>query len=318
MSNALTTKTPLATRQFNLIDQWHRHLDVLVASEEVSSDTASAYKYSVKLFQDWWSVKGGSVQSLEENTVQSWVASMRGKGLSVSTRRVRLAGLRSLCSWLKLKGHIATDPTAGVKAGKQARVKRHKRPSLNLAESKKLLSLSSLTKRDRAMVWLFLFTAARSVELWRAKIEDLQEEDGELVLYVHGKGRTESEKEPLYLANPNAQKVLREYLAELKERGCFTGSLFVTEQKFDGKPRAISRRTLRHIMKSALRAAFGESTAVSTHGLRHTAALNALANGADLQDVQGMLRHSDINTTMIYVKETERRAKAAERKISYA
>ena len=44
----------------------------------------------------------------------------------------------------------------------------------------------------------------------------------------------------------------------------------------------------------------------SAHSLRHTAATLALLNGKKLANVQQTLRHSNINTTMIYAHALER------------
>lgn len=315
-TSLITTETSIAPAR-NVVTEWENHLDLLTNTEELSADTAAVYKRAVARFRDWLQGRGPAVEGVQEQIVREWVAWMKDQGWAVSTRQVMLASLRSFCGWLKGQGIIATDPTAGVKAGKQSRATRHKRDSLTDEQAGNLLKLASLSARDRALIWLMLHTAARGIELCRARIEDLREQDGDLVLYVQGKGRTESDLEPLYIASPDAQKAIRDYLAELAERGHRAGPLFATERNFGGKPRGISRRTLRQIAKDALRKADIDVGSITTHSLRHTAITKALENGAELRDVQRMARHADINTTLIYVHEGERRERAAERKIRY-
>jgi site-specific recombinase XerD len=317
MSEALITTQSTIVLARNFVAEWEAYLDLLANTEEISADTAAVYKRGVARFREWLEQRAPGANGMQEQVVREWVAAMREKGWTVSTRQVMLASLRSFCGWLKAQGLASTDPTAGVKAGKQSRANRHKRDSLTDEQAGKLLRLASLTARDRALVWLMLHTAARGIELCRARIEDLREEEGDLVLYVQGKGRTESDKEPLYIASPDAQRAIRDYLAELAERGHRSGALFVTEREFGGKPRGISRRTLRQIGKGALRAAGIDEATVTTHSLRHKAITKALENGAELRDVQTMARHADINTTLIYVHESARRERAAERMISY-
>jgi len=137
-----------------------------------------------------------------------------------------------------------------------------------------------------------------------------------MVLYVLGKGS--NEKEPLVIAGKPARAALMDYLAELAEAGHKKGALFATERKFGGQRRAVSRRTLRQIVKEAMERAgiIGDFTK-TTHSLRHTAAITALQNGADVRQVQKMPRHSSIETTEIYVHEKRRIEEAAERFISY-
>lgn len=312
----ITTESALAPAR-NFIAEWEAHLDLLANTEEISADTAAVYKRGVARFREWLQGKAPGVDGVQEQVVREWVAAMKEKGWTVSTRQVMLASLRSFCGWLKAQGIASTDPTAGVKAGKQSRAKRHKRDSLTDEQAGKLLKLASLSMRDRALVWLMLHTAARGIELCRARIEDLREEGSDIVLYVQGKGRTESDKEPLYIASPDAQQALRDYLSELAERGHRSGPLFATERNFNGKPRGISRRTLRQIGKDALRRAGIDEAKITTHSLRHKAITKALENGAELRDVQTMARHADINTTLVYVHEGARRERAAERMISY-
>lgn len=312
----ITTETTIAPAR-NLVAEWENHLSLLANTEEISADTAAIYKRGVAKFRAWLEERSPGVEGVQEQVVREWVAAMKEKGWTVSTRQVMLASLRSFCAWLKVQGIVGTDPTAGIKAGKQSRAKRHKRDRLTDEQAGNLLKLASLSARDRALVWLMLYTAARSVELYRARIEDLREEEGDLVLYVQGKGRGEDDKEPLYIAAPEAQQAVREYLAELAERGHRIGALFTTERTFEGKPRGISRRTLRWIVKQALRKAGIDEASITTHSLRHTAITSALSHGAELRDVQTMARHAHIDTTLIYVHEGQRRERAAERMISY-
>ena len=54
---------------------------------------------------------------------------------------------------------------------------------------------------------------------------------------------------------------------------------------------------------------------ITPHSLRHSAATIALEHGAPLHQVQDMLRHADIQTTMLYTHNKERITNAAEHRI---
>ena len=47
------------------------------------------------------------------------------------------------------------------------------------------------------------------------------------------------------------------------------------------------------------------SKSVSPHIIRHTTATMAMNNGMPVQDIQKLLGHSNINTTMIYAEASE-------------
>lgn len=60
------------------------------------------------------------------------------------------------------------------------------------------------------------------------------------------------------------------------------------------------------------------SATITAHSLRHTAATIALRNGAELMEVKQLLRHANVNTTLIYVHELEREKNRSEEIIAEA
>ena len=67
---------------------------------------------------------------------------------------------------------------------------------------------------------------------------------------------------------------------------------------------------LEHLKAAKLYRLIDEQTGnirpISPHSLRHTAASLALENGAELHQVQQMLRHADIQTTELYTHHKDR------------
>jgi integrase/recombinase XerD len=66
--------------------------------------------------------------------------------------------------------------------------------------------------------------------------------------------------------------------------------------------RAISRKTVWHLIKTYATKAGLDARRIKPHILRHSFATHLLAGGADLRVIQEMLGHADIATTQIYTK----------------
>ena len=66
------------------------------------------------------------------------------------------------------------------------------------------------------------------------------------------------------------------------------------------------------MVKANLRSAGIDSPRLTAHSLRHTAATTMIIAGVALTQVQQVLRHVNINTTMIYNNAVERMKNRAE------
>ncbi|MBV9358397.1 MAG: tyrosine-type recombinase/integrase, partial [Chloroflexi bacterium] len=122
--------------------------------------------------------------------------------------------------------------------------------------------------RDRALLGLLGLQALRTVEITRANVEDLQLHGDSWALLVHGKYH-----DRLVFLRPDVANAVRSYLAA---RGTMApdelgDALIVAEGNFVRGHR-LSRRGVRHIVDSYLRAANIKRPHVSNHVLRHTSA----------------------------------------------
>jgi integrase/recombinase XerD len=161
--------------------------------------------------------------------------------------------------------------------------------------------------------WLSLmgYTAARTVEVNRVDLADMRTEKGRLVLYVIGKGHIEADA-VIVVANHKAENALYDWLAI---RGNQPGLLF-TSLSDRSRGQRLGLRSLRGIVKDYFKAA-GVRGNKTTHSLRHTAISKAILKGAPVQKVQSMVRHKNIDTTMIYYHEVDRLTNPAEDFIDY-
>ena len=68
----------------------------------------------------------------------------------------------------------------------------------------------------------------------------------------------------------------------------------------------LTTKSISRIIKAHLTAAGLVSDRITAHSLRHTAATEALKAGATIQETQQFMRHTNINTTLIYAHNLEK------------
>ncbi len=163
---------------------------------------------------------------LGNDAIKQWLAALQEEGQSVKTISVWLSGVRAFFRWMLEQKLIVADPTAGIHAGTliNGNRRRHKRDALTPEEVGRLLTLDSLSKRDRALIYLMLYTGAKGIEIHRAKIEDIRMEGDELIIFIQGRGKgPHDEKTRLVIARKPASDAVIDYLSELAEVGHESG-----------------------------------------------------------------------------------------------
>lgn len=239
---------------------------------------------------------------------------MLAAGHKPSTVQTYLTAVKLFFKWLEQEG-IYKNITVNVKGVKIN--KGHKKDYLTTNQSKNLLqSIDTATlkgKRDYAMILLMLTAGLRTIEVSRADIKDMQPKGDNMVLYVQGKGR--DEKSDYVKIAPQVEKAIREYL-QARKPGSKDEALFVSTS--NNKSSRLTTRSVRGVVKDHLTAAGYESDRLSAHSLRHTAGTLNILSGGTLDETQQLLRHSNINTTMIYLHNLERDNNNSENRIADA
>jgi integrase/recombinase XerD len=300
-----------AERLQALMPAWTADLAQRVAAQEISQDTANGYRRGASKFFTWL-----AAQQPTGEAIRAWKADLLKSGTRPASVNAWLAGLRSFFGWLAQVGQIPFNPAEQIKgATRKGTKKRHSRQALTDNEARRLLAQpDKSTKagtRDYAILALMLYTAARTIEVHRADVNDLTTQGGKLVLLVQGKGHTEKD-DMLVLIGP-AENALRDWLAV---RGKQAGALFTSlSNKSQGE--RLSRSSLREIIKAYFAAAGIHGANKTTHSLRHTAISAAIRHGAPAEKVRGMSRHASLDTLMIYYHENDRIEDPAEQYINY-
>lgn len=158
-------------------------------------------------------------------------------------------------------------------------------PGLDLAELQRLFAVADASgKWEAAFVRMLFYSGARVSELCNATTADMRTERGHRTLWVNRKGGIRTRLTVAAVA----AAALDVHLAGR------TGVLFSGRNGGPLDRGEASRRLTRLVRKA------GIDKKITPHSMRHTAATLALDSGADIRDVQRMLGHQKIETTLRY------------------
>jgi len=198
-----------------------------------------------------------------------------------------------------------TKGTKGVKLSKN-HAKDHFTP-----EQVRDIIEAAASLRDKAMITLMITSGLRCIEIARANIEDIRNTGADTVLYLQGKGK--NSKEDFVKIGSSALKMILEYLTT-RPKTKDTEPLFTSEANRNAGGR-LTTISISRIVKNAMIKAGYDSNRLTAHSCRHTAATLNLIAGATIQETQQLLRHANINTTMIYAHNLSRMENNSEQRI---
>lgn len=194
----------------------------------------------------------------------------------------------------------------------------HKKDYLTTKQVVKLLSgidRSTLKgKRDYAILSLMVTAGLRTIEVARANIEDLRTVADFTALYIQGKGH--EEKTDYIKVVEEVEDAIRDYLNARGEKDR-KAPLFASIANRDAGER-MTTRSVSRIAKERLIAVGLDSERLTAHSLRHTTATLNLLNGGTVEETQQLLRHTNINTTLIYSHALERAKNNSEARVAKA
>lgn len=204
--------------------------------------------------------------------------------------------MSSFFSWLEDEDYIVKSPVRRIHRVKTAQITKE---TLSDEELETLRDACE-SKRDLAVVDLLASTGMRIGELIRLNVADVNLQERECI--VTGKG---NKQRPVYF-DARAKLHLAEYL---ETRADNNSALFVS---LDSKARRITvggvELRLRNLGKKA-----GVSR-VHPHKFRRTLATHAIDKGMPIEQVQKLLGHAKIDTTMHYAMVNQNNVKASHRR----
>ena len=287
-------------------------LDTMIGSWlsfiRVSPKTASTYKIAIRQWKKYCA--NNSINQPARVDVANFLDGLISAGKSAATVNLYCTAIKLFYRWTALENlypNIADHLKSGVKSSAG-----HKKDALTAEQGGKLIKSITgnrlVDKRNRAIVALMITAGLRTIEISRANVEDLVQIGGSWYLYVQGKGRSDRAEKVLIASQ--VYDLIRDYLSGRKKYATDDALFGGCSPRNTGK--RLSTQTISKMVKKNLRGIGLSSKRLSAHSLRHSAACQMIISGVELRQVQSVLRHKNINTTLIYLSEVDRLKNVAE------
>ena len=291
----------------------YQQLSVYVAEYEISPRNTEIVPYEgylppcYKIFFVTRKIEGMSVKSLEQydlvlrdffyaanksleeittNDIRLYLYNTQQvRNISNRTLNGRRSIIHSFMEWAANEGYIGNNPCRSIHRIKFEKKERQPLSGIEL----EMVREACETIRDKAIVEMFYSTGCRVTEMERLDITDIDFQRKEVRLF--GKG----DKHRTSYLNAKAELAVRNYLAT---RDDGNPALYVSD-------RAPHQRLKKAAIEKRVRQ-LGEKSGIGRrlypHLFRHTMATDGLDRGMPVEEVQQILGHVDVATTMIYAQ----------------
>lgn len=275
--------------------------------------TREAYLRNIRSFFKWLdeSEPGIELRQITPKMVRQYLDEHSG---AVATKKQHLSALRHFFDVCVTRHAMLLNPALSVR-GERHSVIEGKTPEITIKECRKLLkSIDTETligKRDRAIIYILIYTAARIGAVANLKVGDVYHSSDQWMFHFDEKGG-KSREIPM---RHDMQKVLMEYITEADinldtedKKAPLFRSMLRKEGVFSGN--AVTRNDISRMLKRRFKAA-KLSDRYSGHSFRVTTITDLLEQDVPLEDVQRLAGHADPRTTRLY----DRRKKKVTRNI---
>ena len=244
-----------------------------------SERTAYQYRRSCQRLSD---LTGKRFDEIGPYDIRMMLAQDMERGLKASSIENQRANLSAFFQWLHNEEIIDRNPVARIAPIKYTK---EVRKAFSEVEIDALRS-GCHSLKDRALIEFLLATGARVSELASMSVSDISTET--MTVHIrHGKGS----KERITYISDVALKHLLSYLHSRKETG---SALF-----YNKNHEALTADGVRFILNEIAKRAGVEN--VHPHRFRRTFATGLAKRGMPVQEIQILMGHVNINTTMVYI-----------------
>lgn len=230
--------------------------------------------------------------------IRYYLAIQKERGISNRSVENIRAVLSAFFQWLAAEDLIPKNPMASIKPIKYTD---EVRLPFSDVEIDAMRSACRTTK-ERALIEVLLASGIRVSELSEMDVADV-DMTGMTVHVRHGKGG----KERMTYLTPVASKHLRAYLRTRKETDA--EALFCSKNH-----KRLGPEGIRYLLKTVARRA--GTVNCHPHRFRRTFATGLAARGMEVQEIQRLLGHSNISTTLEYIAVNDDQVRASYKKYS--
>ncbi|GAB5440097.1 MAG: tyrosine-type recombinase/integrase [Fuerstiella sp.] len=259
-------------------------------------NTRKAYLHAVSKFLAWCEQEGNALQQVSPGMIGRYLDQHVG---SAPTRKQHMSAIRGLFDTLVERHVLILNPAHSVRTERFS-VTEGKTPLITTEQARMLLKSmpteTAIDLRDRAIISMLIYTAARVGAISRLKVQDVADDGEQMVFFFHEKGG----KQRQIPARIDLRRTVRSYTSLLPHTEA-AAPLFRTAQGRTGlltlapmSPVDICRMVKRRVKAADLPAN------ISPHSFRSCTATDLLEHGVSIEDVQYLLGHSDPRVTRLY------------------
>lgn len=273
------------------------YLDLFLAAKRIEGCSERTISYYQITVQKLLSQTDTSVRKLTTEQIREYLSNYQNtnKCSNVTIDNVR-RNISSFFSWLEEEDYILKSPMKRIHKIKTKTVVKN----VISDEGIERLRDNCKEKRDLAIIDLLYSTGIRVGELVNLNIDDIDLEGRECVVY--GKG----DKERRVYFDAKTKVHLKEYIENRKDSN---SALFVTlDAPFDRLKISGVEIRLRKLGREL------KLERIHPHKFRRSMATRAIDKGMPIEQVQKILGHSQIDTTMQYAMVNQNNVKNAHQK----
>lgn len=266
--------------------------------------TRKSYLHAWRLFSDWCSQLNLQLTQVAPGHVGRY---LDGLAVSPPTRKVHLAALRKFFDKLVLRHVVLLNPALSVRT-ERYQVIEGKTPEIAVLEVRRLLKQldvkDPIRLRDRAVIAVMIYTAARVGAVAKLRHRDFYQEARDYCLRFQEKGGKVRE----IPVREDLLNALDAYLDSASLRYAepssplFRSTIRRTKQLTQN---SMTADDMARMVKRRFREA-GMSARLSPHSFRVTTITDLLEQGVPLQEVQNLAGHADPRTTRLYDRRDRR------------
>lgn len=280
-------------QNYTLFVQFYKYL----VAKNMAPTTISGYKHTVSDYIEF--IRGEDVTTLSHLPLRAYLIARHRRGVSYQTIHRDLAALSAFFEFLRREGCVAINPVRSIRKPKLTR-KLISPPSEK--QVVRLLRFASKLKhrtaaRDYAIMELFYASAIRCAELCKIHVGDIKFEDGSILIW--GKGK----RQRLAFFGGKAKQAMNDYL-----QGRRVGPLFQSMRRYGNR---LDERSVRLVVKTiCTKAGMPE---MHPHLFRHAFATHMIPK-INIRELQELMGHKSIKSTMLYIAESPDNLKQVIRK----